>query len=40
MDKIDIHDLGVILLEIITGRPIIFNSEVVNILKNQVWSSF
>lgn len=40
MDKIDIHDLGVILLEIITGRPIICNSEVVNIMKNQVRSSF
>ncbi|CAL9041306.1 unnamed protein product [Musa banksii] len=39
MDKIDIHDLGVILLEIITGRPIIFNSEVVNIMKNQLQES-
>ncbi|URE25548.1 2-aminoethanethiol dioxygenase [Musa troglodytarum] len=39
MDKIDIHDLGVILLEIITGRPIICNSEVVNIMKNQLQES-
>lgn len=34
-DKIDIHDLGVILLEVITGRPITCQKEA-DIMKIQV----
>ena len=36
-DKVDIYDFGVILLEIISGRPISSQGDVETV-KDQVWS--
>lgn len=39
LDTIDIYDFGVILLEIVSGRPIISTNEL-DIMKDEVWTVF